>query len=179
MIQKVISGGQTGADIGGLLAAKLHGIETGGWMPKGWITHDDSRPEYKTLFGMQESTGSYSQRTRQNVEDSDGTIRFACNFKSPGEICTLKAIKKLDKPYFDVPIEKDDPVLRAKVMEQFTRWIKDHGITTLNVAGNSHRTWRHMQSYVVRFLSTIFFSFGFNYKTLSQDYEKFANARTW
>ena len=35
---KIISGGQTGADMGGLLAAKDLGIRTGGWMPKGWLT---------------------------------------------------------------------------------------------------------------------------------------------
>ena len=30
MIEKVISGGQTGADIAGLMAAEMYGVETGG-----------------------------------------------------------------------------------------------------------------------------------------------------
>jgi hypothetical protein len=35
--EKVISGGQTGADQGGLRAAKAAGIPTGGWAPRGWL----------------------------------------------------------------------------------------------------------------------------------------------
>jgi RNA polymerase sigma factor (sigma-70 family) len=38
MVRKVISGGQTGADQAGLFAAEAFGIETGGWMPKGFLT---------------------------------------------------------------------------------------------------------------------------------------------
>jgi hypothetical protein len=36
MIEKLISGGQTGADRAGLEAAKALGIATGGTAPKGW-----------------------------------------------------------------------------------------------------------------------------------------------
>ena len=39
--RKVISGGQTGADQAGLVAARRFGIPTGGWMPRGWKTSGD------------------------------------------------------------------------------------------------------------------------------------------
>ena len=45
MIKKIISGGQTGADRGGLLAGRHLGIETGGTAPPDFITEvgvDDS-----------------------------------------------------------------------------------------------------------------------------------------
>jgi hypothetical protein len=38
MLERVISGGQTGADQGGLRAARACGIPTGGWAPRGWLT---------------------------------------------------------------------------------------------------------------------------------------------
>ena len=38
MLECIISGGQTGADQGGLLAARKSGIQTGGWCPLGWRT---------------------------------------------------------------------------------------------------------------------------------------------
>jgi hypothetical protein len=38
LVTKVISGGQSGADLGGLRAAKVLGIQTGGSMPKGFLT---------------------------------------------------------------------------------------------------------------------------------------------
>lgn len=175
MIQKVISGGQTGADLGGVLAARLHHIKTGGWMPNGWKTLNGARPEYAKLFDMQEHPVSgYKPRTWANANDSDGTVRFACNFDSPGEKCTLNGVISHGKKWYDVPINKDDPVIYANHLVQFSRWLRDHDIKVLNVAGNSHNTWGGMQSYTCRFLSTVFFSFGFNKHTLPQEYNKFS-----
>jgi hypothetical protein len=44
MIERVISGGQTGADQGGLRAAQACGIPTGGWAPRGWLTEAGPAP---------------------------------------------------------------------------------------------------------------------------------------
>lgn len=159
MITKIISGGQTGADIGGLLAAKLWNVETGGWMPNGWITQNGNHPEYATLFGMKEyPQKGYKERTWANVKDSDGTIRFAVNFNSPGEICTLNAIKALDKPYLDININKESPMdsIDTKTTD-FIHWMKNNKIKTLNVAGNSHKTWIGMQSFVIQFFGIYFY----------------------
>jgi len=40
--EKVISGGQTGADQAGLVAAARFAIPTGGWMPHGFETAEGS-----------------------------------------------------------------------------------------------------------------------------------------
>ncbi len=45
MIECCISGGQSGADFGGLLAAKRCGIPTGGKIPKGFLTENGPKPE--------------------------------------------------------------------------------------------------------------------------------------
>ena len=42
MLSRIISGGQTGADEGGLMAAALLGIPTGGWMPRGFLRESTS-----------------------------------------------------------------------------------------------------------------------------------------
>ncbi len=175
MLEKVISGGQTGADVGGVLAARLHGIKTGGWMPRGWKTLNGARPEYADLFDMEEyEVHSYKARTWANVHQSDGTIRFAWDFDSPGEKCTLSGIRRHKKPYIDVPIDKDEPIIYASHLEQFSRWLKDNDIKVLNVAGNAHNKWSGMQSYTSRFLSTVFFSFGFNRIPLWPEYNNLA-----
>lgn len=44
---RIISGGQTGADQGALVAAKQLGIETGGWTPRGFLTEAGPCPEEK------------------------------------------------------------------------------------------------------------------------------------
>ena len=54
MIEKVISGGQTGADEAGLFAAKEFGIKTGGWMPRKFLNERGENPEYAELYGIQE-----------------------------------------------------------------------------------------------------------------------------
>jgi hypothetical protein len=47
MLTKIISGGQTGSDQGGLEAGQKLGLETGGWIPKGWLTEIGANPELK------------------------------------------------------------------------------------------------------------------------------------
>lgn len=93
---------------------------------------------------------------------------------SPGEKCTLNGIINYGKPYFDVPINKDEPIIHANYLGQFSRWLKDYDIKVLNVAGNSHNKWSGMQSYTSRFLSTVFFSFGFNRIPLCPKYNNLA-----
>lgn len=132
MIEKIISGGQIGADLAALIAGKMLNIPTGGWMPKGFKTKKGNKPNYLEEFGVQEHTSSkYSPRTYSNVRDSDATIRFANNFNSAGEICTLKAINYYNKPYMDILVS--NPPSHKEVAD----WIVQNNIKTLNVAGNA------------------------------------------
>jgi len=88
MIQlKIISGGQTGADIAGNQVAVSRNISTGGTMPARYRIEDKSgkgslyKPEYAILYNMKTTTSSgYLLRTRKNVIDSDYSIIF--NFNS-------------------------------------------------------------------------------------------------
>lgn len=47
-IEKIISGGQTGADIAGLRWARKNGVPTGGYIPKGFRTESGYKTEYAT-----------------------------------------------------------------------------------------------------------------------------------
>lgn len=151
MLQKIISGGQTGADQAGLRAGKACGLETGGWLPKGCITLEGPKPDLIAEFGMKEHTASgYPARTEANVRDSDGTIRFAEKFSSAGEKCTLRAIKWFNRPYFDIDVKnpKDKSLLLG--------WLKENDIKVLNVAGNSEETSPGIGDFVYNYLSEIF-----------------------
>ena len=66
-------GGQTGADQGGLRAARACGIPTGGWAPRGWQTEDGPCPALAN-FGLVEIQGRVSradpgQRPRLGCDD--------------------------------------------------------------------------------------------------------------
>lgn len=135
MLKKIISGGQTGADVAALVVAQQFGIVTGGMMPKGFKTLLGPRPDYADLFGMTEHrSASYQPRTYENVKNSDATLRLAYNFNSSGEVCTYWAIKKLKKPYLDVYlINPQDP-------KEVATWLLTNNVQILNVAGNSEQT---------------------------------------
>src|SRR5580658_4523105 len=54
LVEKVISGGQTGADRAGLEVAKELGYKTGGAMPLGFEALDGPHPEFKDKYEMHE-----------------------------------------------------------------------------------------------------------------------------
>jgi hypothetical protein len=68
MLDKIITGGQTGADQTGVRSAKAFGIPTGGFMPLGFRTEDGPRPEFAELYGaVVTATDNYCVRTEANV----------------------------------------------------------------------------------------------------------------
>jgi len=134
ILKKVISGGQRGADQGGLAAAKDMGLLTGGWVPYGWVTQNGPMPQLAKLGCVEHKSPKYPPRTYANVKEADGTIRLANDFNSYGERCTLKAIGYYEKPYFDIDLA--DPPFIFDV----TDWIDKHNIHVLNVAGNAGKT---------------------------------------
>ena len=72
MIQKTVSGGQTGVDRAGLDAAMAVGIPIGGYCPNGRLAEDGTGPNRSPLVEMH--SASYTSWTEQNVIDSDGTL---------------------------------------------------------------------------------------------------------
>lgn len=150
MLRRVISGGQTGADQGGLKAAKKCGLETGGWIPRGFLTENGSNPELAE-FGLKETTTvSYGPRTKYNVQDADGTIRFAAIFHSPGEIATRRAILENNKTSIDVDFNNPRP------HEEVVKWILEKNIQVLNVAGNRESKCPGIEKFTEDYLSTVF-----------------------
>lgn len=148
---KVISGGQTGADEAGLIAAQACGIATGGWMPRGWRRQDGRGSIIAKKFGMSEhESGEYPPRTMMNVVDSDATLRIAVDFRSPGEKCTMRCISKAKKPYLDID------VVNMPRHEEVVKWLITNGVNTLNVAGNAERTCPGITVVSVQFLIEVF-----------------------
>lgn len=159
MLKRIVSGAQTGADQSGLVAASLYNIPTGGWMPKGFITQDGKHPELALIYNLKEhDSPKYPPRTYLNCKESDGTIRFASNFASAGEICTLKAIQQYNKSYIDVDL--NNPI-SPKIVAQ---WIQEENIEILNIAGNSNKSSPGIEKFVVDFLSQVFEELGFKKK---------------
>ena len=150
-LERVISGGQTGADRAALAAAKAAGVDTGGWMPKGFRAQDGPRPEFAELYKVKEHASErYPPRTALNVKESDATLRFAADWDSPGEVLTRKMCERYGKPHFDVtPGGTTTP---ADVAE----WLEANNVRVLNVAGNTERTSPGTEAFVTSFLAEVF-----------------------
>jgi hypothetical protein len=132
MIERVISGGQTGADQAGLAVARRLGIPTGGCMPKGWLTEAGPRPDLGIVYGLQETkSAAYSERTERNVLASDGTVVFGDD-RSRGSMLTARLCGQHGKPCLVVSLDSDS----VEAADTLRAWIAEHRVKTLNVAGN-------------------------------------------
>lgn len=130
-IMKVISGGQTGADQGGLEAAKAVGIETGGIAPLGYRTELGPDLHLKTVYNLSEhSSADYKPRTKKNVMDSTITV-IVGDLNSPGSRLTISFCELLKKPFFT---SKDFNSSDLQVIAKTLKERREHIV--LNVAGN-------------------------------------------
>jgi hypothetical protein len=130
MIEKIVSGGQTGVDQAALDAAIKLGIPYGGWIPKGRKTENGPLPEKYNMREMPTST--YSHRTEQNVIDADGTLIISHGRLTDGSEYTRKMAMKHNRPWLHIDISK-----RAKfhAATSIVSWIAENSIRILNVAG--------------------------------------------
>ena len=102
MLEKIISGGQTGADQAAWRAAKAFGVPTGGWMPEGFLTEDGPHPEFAEQYGAAEMPAdSDLAPTEQNVQDSDATLWFG-ETTTAGAQATVGACQQFGKPCMPV-----------------------------------------------------------------------------
>lgn len=151
MITLVVSGGQTGADLGGWRAAKKAGITCSGWMPKGFLTEDGSRPEFADLYGAREHTSpEYPPRTRMNiafVAEKSGSLiifdtdeRISSGTKLAIDVASDLISRRFALSLFLVRMKRSDskwePAEHWHTPRWFARQITEHGKTVIVVAGN-------------------------------------------
>jgi hypothetical protein len=130
-IIKIISGGQTGADRGGLEAAIALGIPHGGWCPQGRRAEDGVVP---AKYNLQECPSSgYVERTTRNIAEADATLVFSRDRRTagPGTRLTLTSALRLRRPCLFV--ELDDRAGQHAVLQS---WLSKVKPKMLNIAGS-------------------------------------------
>ncbi|MFC3908678.1 putative molybdenum carrier protein [Legionella dresdenensis] len=135
MIEKIVSGGQTGVDQAGLMVASELGIEIGGWCPAGGLDENGICVLDKYSELKQTTTFDPAERTILNIRDSDGTLIIVPDLPLPEQIkdgtwLTIKDAKRQNKPLLIISVaDKSD--INQKILE----WININNIKTLNIAG--------------------------------------------
>jgi hypothetical protein len=146
-VLKIISGGQTGADQGGLNAAIKLGLEHGGWCPKG---RRSEKGPIDSKYKLQEHPSSqYPPRTEANVKDSDATVIFSKQIPmGAGSKLTLRLCHEHKKPVCWLTM-----VSSGSDVQVLKTFLANHSIEVLNVAGSRESKWPGISSYVESVLS--------------------------
>ncbi len=136
VLERIVSGGQTGVDRAALDAALEAGFPCGGWAPKGRMAEDGAIPRRYPLDEC--SIAGYEERTRLNVRDSDATLVLTRG-RPPEDMeggtgLTIEWASRLSKPTLVVDLgEPWDS-------EGIADWLQGERVKVLNVAGPREST---------------------------------------
>jgi putative molybdenum carrier protein len=145
---KIISGGQTGVDRAALDVALRHEIRCGGWCPAGRLDEFGKIPDHYPIQELQ--GGGFTERTLQNVKDSDGTVVIYPGELRGGTDQTVRFCVELKRPHELINASKISAEDAAKLIGDF---VDKNKIKILNVAGPRQSEWPEGYAYASRALS--------------------------
>ena len=160
MLARVISGGQTGADQAAWRAARAAGLDTGGAMPRGFLTEVGPRPKFAREFAATEhDSADPSARTEANVREADATLIFGVEPCSRGTARTILACREAVVPFRVVRVGPD---LMSESPREAAEWLRSLTLVvfTLNVAGDRESNCLGIGERVERFLADLFHRLG-------------------
>jgi hypothetical protein len=144
---KIISGGQTGVDRAALDVALKHGIDCNGWCPAGRLDEFGRIPDRYPLKELEQ--GSFSERTLQNVKDSDGMVIIYFGKLSGGTEQTVRFCIEQKRPHQLIDASK---VSAKDAAVQIGDFVRRHRIDILNLAGPRLSEWPEGYEYASRAL---------------------------
>ncbi|MBI9038972.1 MAG: putative molybdenum carrier protein [Bacteroidales bacterium] len=124
---KIISGGQTGVDRAALDFALKNGVNCGGWCPLGRKAEDGIISEKYPL--LETKSSKYSERTKLNVKNSDGTLLIFDKILDKGSILTKNMADEYHKSIFLYDLSANIESSEIK------KWMHSNKINVLNIAG--------------------------------------------
>ena len=133
---KIIAGGQTGVDRAALDVALKHGIDAGGSCPTGRLDEFGRIPDCYPLKELE--NGGFTERTLQNIKDSDGTVVVYSGKPSGGTEQTVRFCIEQRRPRLLIDASKIPIEEAAKLIADFVR---EKQIDILNVAGPRESEW--------------------------------------
>jgi Circularly permutated YpsA SLOG family len=131
-LNRIVSGGQTGADQAALDVALFLGLEVGGWVPKGRTNENGLiSSHYPNLCETQ--TVDSDERTRLNVVDSDATLIVSHGELLGGSEKTRAYALEAGKPFKHLDL---DVLSASEAVIAINQWLSAVQPSTLNVAGS-------------------------------------------
>ena len=134
-------------DRAALDVALKHGIESGGWCPTGRLDEFGRIPDRYPVEELE--NGRFTERTLQNVKDSDGTVIVYPGNLSGGTEQTVRFCFELQRPHQLIDASKTSTAEAARLIANFVR---ENKIDILNVAGPRRTEWPEGYDYAYRAL---------------------------
>jgi hypothetical protein len=150
MAFRIISGGQTGVDRAALDVALKHQIDCGGWCPAGRLDEFGRIPDVYPIKEL--PNAGFTERTKQNVIDSDGTVIFYNGELRGGTELTVQYCREKSWPYLIVNASTTPVVEAAKSIADF---LLAKSVGTLNVAGPRQSEWPSGYDYAFAVLENL------------------------
>ncbi len=144
MLEKIISGGQTGVDRAALDVGLALGLKAGGWCPQGRRAEDGVIPERYPLVETPERNDQ--ARTRRNVEDSDGTLILnrgtldggtaltVTHARQIGKSCRVVALEEGMHRHLAIAAIEESTVMTELVRRALGEWLERRGQRRLHGA---------------------------------------------
>jgi hypothetical protein len=131
VLERIVSGGQTGADRAALDVALERGLAVGGWVPKGRLAEDGRIPDRYAGLRETESTDP-AVRTARNVRDADATLVVSHGPLRGGSLLTVEEAERAGRPLLHLDL---DAMPHAEAVRRLAAWLRTVEPTTLHVAG--------------------------------------------
>ncbi len=131
MIERIVSGGQTGADRAAIDVAIQLGYECGGWVSRGRLDENGVIPDsYPNLVETEDEQPE--TRTEFNIRDSDATVIFSHGPLFGGSEYTKLKADESGKPNLHIDLTKRTV---PEALQDLRSWLADVGPRVINVAG--------------------------------------------
>ena len=134
-------------DRAALDVALKHGIEAGGWCPAGRRDEFGRIPDRYPVKELE--SGGFSERTLQNVKDSDGTVIVYPGKLSGGTEQTVRFCVEQQRPHKLIDASR---LSTEKAAQLITNFVRENRIDILNVAGPRESEWPDGYHYAYRSL---------------------------
>lgn len=134
-------------DRAALDVALKHGIESGGWCPTGRLDEFGRIPERYPVKELE--SGGFTERTLQNVKDSDGTVIVYPGKLSGGTEQTVRFCVEQQRP---LKLIDSSNVSTEKAAQLIADFVRANTINVLNVAGPRQSEWAKGYDYTTSML---------------------------
>lgn len=152
MIEKIISGGRSGAEHAALDVAIRLGIGYGGWIPKDFSLPAGVDTDRYHLIEM--PTSNQAETLKKNIRESDVTLMLSHGTLSSREKNAKKTIQRYSTPLLHVDLNNTNAFNAASLIND---WIIENDPAILHVTGPSEDEDRKIYSATLDILQAVYF----------------------